>query len=174
MPYFFIIAHYVKVGQLILIKVLKNLLLFILSAGFVDFVGYWLHRWSHAKWSPLFKPHMTHHVKNYPPKKFTTDKYISSGADSLIIWFAPFGLLYLLTIVIFNIPSPIFVIAGGLLSAIVSAVLHDLSHLNNSIAYKLFPKAVNNHKIHHSHMRKNYGVITDCWDRLFFSKRKEF
>ena len=97
---------------------LSAVLYFLASAIFVDFVGYWLHRWSHRPWSPLHRPHMTHHVINYPPRSFFSSKYRSAGSDSLAIWFAPFGVIYAATILLLGVPHAIPILLGGALVAV--------------------------------------------------------
>lgn len=154
---------------------LMDIAFFIMSAVFIDFVGYWLHRWAHKKHSPLFRPHMTHHLKNYPPKAVISEEYRSSKSDSLAIWFIPFGILYTAFIIGLGIPHQIAIFSGGAIVASISSWLHDETHLANSIVWrkKIFRDAAVRHHAHHFKMRRNYGVITDVWDRIFRTRKRE-
>lgn len=148
---------------------IESIVFFLVSATFVDLVGYWLHRWAHSPSSPLHRPHMTHHVRNYPPGRFFSQRYERSGSDSLALWFAPFGVVYVALILLLGLPHPIAMIAGGATVAVLSSVLHDLSHVGGSVAWRwrIFRAGALHHRTHHSKMRRNYGIILSCWDRLF-------
>jgi sterol desaturase/sphingolipid hydroxylase (fatty acid hydroxylase superfamily) len=142
---------------------------FLSSAVVVDLAGYWLHRWAHSPSSPLYRPHMTHHVRNYPPREFLSDRYRSSGSDNLAIWFAPFGVIYALIVIISGMPHQVPILLGGAVAAVANAVMHDLTHIKDSVAWRspwLRSMSVY-HRVHHSHMRRNYGLLSSCWDRLF-------
>ncbi len=145
---------------------------FLASMAFVDFAGYWLHRLAHRPKNPLHKSHMTHHLKNYPPKQFFSTKYKTSGGDNLAIWLAPFGILYAIAILFFNIPHPVAILTGGGIIAGLNAMIHDLSHIENSIAWKwpILQSISKRHRIHHSKMRNNFGVIFSGWDVLFSTR----
>lgn len=147
--------------------------LFLASAVFVDLVGYWLHRWAHRPRSPLYRAHMTHHIINYPPKRAIGPSYQTSGADSLIVWFAPFGFVYAATIIIAGVPHPEALLLGGALTAVISSVLHDASHLVNSLAWRLMPRRSFSHIIHHHRMSKNFGIVSGLWDLIFGTSSPE-
>lgn len=139
---------------------------FLLSAAFVDLVGYWLHRWAHRPSSPLYRPHMTHHVVKYPPKRFTTTVYESSGVDSLAIWFAPFGIAYGVLILLAGLPA-VPILLGGAVTALLNSLLHDLSHVEGSVAWRFLPGLCERHRTHHRKMGRNFGILSSAWDRLF-------
>lgn len=143
--------------------------LFFASAAFVDLAGYWLHRWAHRPSSPLFGPHMTHHVQNYPPRRFFSERYESSGSDSLAIWFAPFGAVYVAAVLLLGAPHPVAILLGGAASAAVSSVLHDFSHVRDSWFWRVpFLRGAGvRHHWHHRRMQRNFGVVFSWWDRLF-------
>ena len=150
------------------------ILYFLLSAILVDFIGYWLHRWSHKKHSILYKPHMTHHLITYPPKSVLSDKYKSSGIDGLAIWFSPIAIILFVLVLLLGIPHPIAILLGGLLTGISSSVIHDMTHLSGSVVWRVkFLKGIAiRHHAHHFKMRRNYGIITDLWDRVFLTRRR--
>lgn len=150
------------------------LLWFLASAIFVDLAGYWLHRWAHKPSSPLYRAHMTHHVTNYPPKDFFSEKYRESGSDGLALWFAPFGIIYVLVAALCGLPCFSAIVLGGAAIAVLSSILHDLSHISDSIVWRLpwTRLAAEHHRVHHSRMGRNFGILFTLWDRIFGTKRR--
>lgn len=145
-------------------------LTFFASWVLVDLIGYWLHRWAHQPGSPLYRSHMTHHVVNYPSRSFMSDGYRSSGNDSLAVWFAPFFMLYCVGAVLaLGWPGAVPALAGAIPPAVINTVIHDLTHIRGSIAWR-WPYLRNlslAHYAHHRNMRRNFGVATLLWDRIF-------
>lgn len=146
---------------------------FIASAAIVDLVGYWLHRWAHRPRSPLYRPHMTHHVTNYPPKAFFSSRYRTSGSDSLALWFAPFAIIYGAVVILSGHPHPWAMLAGLVLVALLSSVAHDLSHVRASILWRnrWLGGIAARHHLHHFKMGRNYGIIVPWWDIIFGTRR---
>ena len=143
--------------------------LFVGSWLLVDFIGYWLHRLAHQPWSPLYASHMTHHVQLYPAKDFTSDKYRSSGGDSLALWFAPMLALYWILSVVLLGWASVPVLVGSLPPALLSTFVHDWTHTNNSpLRYtKWTRKWIYIHLQHHRNHKKDLGITIFWWDRLF-------
>lgn len=143
---------------------------FVISWAAVDLIGYWLHRLAHRPGSFLYGPHMTHHVQNYPARRFLSDDYRSSGSDSLAVWFAPMFVIYCV-ICLLAAPWPLSLafVAGAAPPAIINSVLHDLTHIRRSIAWRCRPlrKYSIGHYAHHRNMRTNFGIATFLWDRIF-------
>lgn len=139
---------------------------FIASAAVVDLIGYGLHRWSHRPSSPLYRAHMTHHLVAYPPKRITSQRYVGSGVDSFVIWFAPFGVAYAILVAVAGLPLLPIVIGGGLV-ALLNSVIHDRIHIEGSLVSRLLPKTTRRHLIHHRKMGRNFGILSSAWDRLF-------
>ncbi len=146
------------------------ILWFLGSAVLVDLIGYWLHRAAHRPWSgAMHRAHMTHHVRNYPPREVTSDRYRSSRAASLAIWLAPFFVIYSVAAFAVGVPHPWAVVAGAGLTAAASSVIHDLTHVSGSIAWRwpmLLGPAVRHHA-HHFKMGRNFGIVVTWWDDLF-------
>lgn len=143
---------------------------FVVSAVLVDLIGYWLHRWSHRKSSgPLNRSHMTHHVVNYPPWDLLSKRYRSSKLDNLALWFAPFGIVYVVAGLVIGVPNMHAVIAGGLLVAVLNSVVHDAAHISGSFIWRSrrLSSAAERHLTHHKKMGKNFGILFNCWDQLF-------
>ncbi len=141
---------------------------FLLSAIITDLIGYWLHRWAHRPGSPLYRPHMTHHVTNYPAGDFTSETYRGAGRDSLAIWLTPFGLVYAL-LVLLACPHPWAALAGSTAIMVLSSELHDGSHVADSVTrqFCFLSRLVKRHLVHHSRTDRCFGILTGVWDRLF-------
>ena len=148
---------------------MEAIIWFLGSALFVDLIGYLLHRWAHRPSSPLHRAHMTHHVENYPARSFFSKSYRTSGSDSLVLWFAPFGILYVALVLLLGLPHPVAILLGGAATAVTSSIIHDLSHIKNSVVWRLpILKTMGRwHRIHHSKMNRNFGIILTFWDRIF-------
>lgn len=151
------------------------LVLFVLSALFVDLAGYWLHRLAHSKVSgPMYRAHMTHHVVNYPPRAFFSPTYRTSGSDSLIVWFAPFMLVYIgVVVAVFHPIHILAILAGAAFTSVASSVAHDLTHVTGSIVWrrKRFLGITVRHHAHHFKMSRNFGILIGLWDRIFRTRR---
>lgn len=153
---------------------LQAALWFVGSAVFTDLVGYWLHRWAHRPSSgPMYRAHMVHHVKNYPPRDVMSSEYRSSGKDSLAIWFGPFLLVYAGLLLGLGI-HPWATLPAALFVAVLSSVAHDLSHIHGSIAWrwKVLMGAAVRHHAHHFKMGKNFGVLVPWWDDLLGTRAR--
>jgi sterol desaturase/sphingolipid hydroxylase (fatty acid hydroxylase superfamily) len=150
------------------------ILWFLASAVVIDLVGYWLHRWIHVPGSWGYRSHMTHHVVNYPPRRFFSDRYRSSRADSLVWYFAPFGLAYALLVICLGLPHPVAVLVGAGVSVSLSSILHDLTHIQGSVVWRSrwFAGIAARHHLHHFKMGRNFGILFPWWDVLFRTRRE--
>lgn len=109
---------------------------------------------------------MTHHLVAYPPRAITSQRYLSSGGDSLVIWFAPFAIVYVLLVLLVGLPA-IPILAGGGIVALLNSALHDMMHVEGSLISRIMPAATARHRWHHRRMRRNFGILSSAWDRLF-------
>lgn len=126
-----------------------------------DFFYYWFHRAQH-KFPVLWRFHMVHH----------SDKNTSALSVGRHHW-AEEALRY------FFITAPLIVIVGsaGNMPYWVTAfvILNGIfMHWNTPMRFGVFERLVitpSYHRIHHSieaqHFDKNFGVFTQCWDRVF-------
>lgn len=153
---------------------------------FINLFGYCTHRWLHSKYSWKFgDSHMAHHQKLYPVEDFTSDEYRSAGKDSTLLFFI------VVAIPIIAVPIVLcFLGIVSILTTILSIVqmifwgwlhnyMHDAFHLNNHILSKIplvkiwFEHLKKIHFIHHvGDMKKNYGIFSFLFDRLFGSYQK--
>lgn len=151
-----------------------TLIWFIGSALLVDLVGYWLHRLAHRPGTPLYRAHMVHHIVNYPPKAVVVPgRYISSKGSNLALWFGPILVLYITLGFVLDVPHPWVMAIGGGLVAVLSALIHDLTHVDGSLVWRRAPligMAVRHHA-HHFKMRRNFGIILPWWDVLFGTRK---
>lgn len=156
-------------------KEMLAIILFLASAVFVDFAGYWLHRWAHRPSSPIYRPHMTHHVINYPPRSFFSTNYKSSHSDGLALWFYPFGIVYVAVVLMCGVPHPLAIFAGGGLVAALSSRSHTLTHVSGSYLWKSkqFSGIAVRHYSHHFKMGRNFGVLVPWWDGIFGTRRQQ-
>lgn len=145
---------------------------FFSSLVFADLVGYWLHRWAHVKGSPFYRPHMVHHVRVYPARRFLSDTYETSGGGNLLLWFGPVLVLYVALLWLF-LPWPMATVAtvAGVIPGIVSALVHDATHVRGSWVWRRFPRLARMHEVHHRRMGTNLGISHFGWDRAFGTRR---
>lgn len=148
-------------------------LCFLASAVIIDLIGYWLHRWIHVPDSWGYRAHMTHHVINYPPRAFFSQKYRSSRADSLVWHFAPFALAYALLVICLGLPHQMAVLTGAGVSVLLSSLLHDLTHIQGSIVWRwrILKGIAVRHHAHHFKMGRNFGILVPWWDGIFRTRR---
>lgn len=112
---------------------------------------------------------MTHHVRNYPPRAFFTERYRTSGSDSLALWFIPFGVMYVLVVLLAGLPHTGAILMGGATTAVLSAVIHDMTHVSGSLVWRVrtLRRWGRWHRIHHSKMGRNFGIVLSLWDWIF-------
>ena len=144
------------------------MLAFFLSLVFVDLAGYWLHRWAHVKGSPFYRPHMVHHVRVYPPRRFLSESYETSGGGNLLLWFGPVLVLYVsLLWLLLPWPMALTGTVGGVIPGIVSSLVHDATHIRGSWVWRRLGPLAEMHEVHHRRMRTNLGIVHFGWDRVF-------
>ena len=137
--------------------------------------GYLSHYALHQKWAgKAYKAHMIHHWKIYPPKKYSSDIYQSSGKDSTGKIFFLLGIPFLLlpaflyfSLFSFKLAvlSVVAILALGLVHNYIHASFHVTNHWLNK--FETFRKWKFYHFIHHVHNKKNLGIINFTWDHIF-------
>ncbi|MDI9359124.1 MAG: sterol desaturase family protein [Phycisphaerales bacterium] len=126
-----------------------------------DFYFYWMHRVIHHR--RLYKLfHMEHH-KSHKPTPWTA--YSFSPLEAILE-------IAIIPIFAFLIPIQVWAI-------FIFFTFQIIYNVYIHLGYELFPKTVNNHWIrkwfntatahdfHHHYNKKNYGLYTTIWDRLF-------
>lgn len=143
---------------------------------FGTLMGWLIHWVLHQRWSgPLYRSHMAHHLKHYPPKKLLSETYRNAGKDDALFVFAPilgvaFG-WWCLVLSQFHVAWWVHVIVIG--QGLLIGALHDYTHMafhlegNWLHQFKWFKKLQTLHFMHHWNVRKNLGIVWFGWDRLF-------
>jgi len=156
---------------------LSILALIFIAIVLATFIGHMIHWALHKRWSGRFYTgHMEHHLEHYPPwslisQKYKMPKWHHSGPALftpafLIIVAVAGGLTWLLSLpLVLMVTSGVTILAFGLLNDVV----HDAFHLEKSWMHQIpgFDKMRARHFLHHHNMRKNFGIVTFVWDRVF-------
>jgi hypothetical protein len=151
---------------------------FVALMMFVTMVfGHVLHWAIHQRWSGrLYRGHMTHHVKLYPPEDYMSDVYRDPGKDSTVFPFlvlgsplvlAPLALTFLSLVAW---PTALAMVGASLLIGFLNDYIHDSFHVRNHWLARVLPgyKRMNElHYVHHCYMQTNFGIFTFVCDRAF-------
>lgn len=133
-----------------------------------ELAGYIVHKLAHwPKTGLLYETHLVHHFKHYPPKRYTSKRYLGNLRTSFIWWFIPaFLLIGILAWCI--LPLSLFITALATMStaAIVNTTLHDSFHVENHWLkrFKWHQRLVIIHYIHHINVKKNLGIYFFFFD----------
>lgn len=163
----------------------------LMPAGYVGVLAafYLWHIIAHQTWSGrMYRVHMIHHMKLYPPKRFLSDKPLPSHSlwslDGLCHQGPLFGLVLseiLLLRYLFKHSMKVrvdnkciyFMVAGLALFGHIGNVLHISFHIRGHWLerYKWFLMCRELHWVHHKgDMKKNYMLVDFGMDELFSSK----
>lgn len=142
----------------------------------ITFFGHWSHYMLHQPWSgKLYKAHMTHHFKLYPPEDYVSDVYRDPGKDNTVYIFLA------LSSPLFLIPIGLYLLGWISLGIFILAIIemlfigylhdriHDAFHIRKNIWRYLpwFRKWDELHYTHHINVQSNFGIFTFHWDKLF-------
>jgi len=155
------------------IELLLEVLIVFLYGTLVGWISHWA---LHQQWSgPFHKAHLTHHTKNYPPKRVTSHHYLSSGKNDGLFFFVPLSLVavvvFLLGLALIGAPFwtyVVFLIEGAVIG-LLNELLHMGFHINDHWLNRLgfFRQLCTNHYRHHWNVKSHLGIIWFGWDRLF-------
>jgi sterol desaturase/sphingolipid hydroxylase (fatty acid hydroxylase superfamily) len=159
---------------------LSILIAIIFSFFFTTLFGHISHWSFHQPWSgSVHKSHMTHHLKLYPPSDYLSDKYRDAGKDSTPKFFIIAAIPVILTPILlwhFGIITgavAITILTTQIIVGLMHNYLHDAFHIRGHWLYRvygvrsLFAHWTAIHYLHHVDMKKNYGIFTFFWDRIF-------
>lgn len=144
-------------------------------------VGHGVHWTLHQPWSgSLFRSHMTHHLRFYPPGDLRSDRYRSSGAASGWLTFTPIvaaamlgvGGGLLLAGIGISIVVPVLALGGVVGWA--HGFVHDAFHVRGHWLGRWLPgfaRLQASHDVHHGRLNRNLGILTFAWDRVFGTYR---
>lgn len=161
---------------------LSALLVGIVTYLLTSLLGYVVHWAIHKPWAGrAYRAHRAHHIDLYPPGRLISDTYLSAGKQSTVYTFLlAFMPLLLIPVVLWLVgwfswgmalSAVLAMGAVGLLNDIV----HDSFHVRGHWLRRLVPgyeRMRHLHFIHHVNMRKNYGIYSFIWDRVFGTLRE--
>lgn len=151
------------------------------TIGIGTLVGWFVHWLMHQSWSgKLYRSHMTHHLKRYPPKDLLSDVYRDAGEDDGAFIFFP-----AITLIVGLLGSGLYVLGVSpwvlgcvaLLSTFIGVGhdrLHTEFHLTGTwfARFAWFRTLRTLHFYHHRNLKKNLGIVWFFWDRLLSTYRR--
>ena len=147
-----------------------TVLVLLLGLFAFEAIGYGIHRAMHSRWSgPLWRAHMTHHIKLYPPKDVLSDTYRDAGHDSAVARYVLVGVV-LGALLLWLLP---WVMAVGLMAEMAAIgwlndYIHDATHIRGVWLERFgwFRRLRELHQVHHRNMRRNLGIVTFLMDHV--------
>lgn len=140
-------------------------------------LGHAIHWALHQRWTgPAYRGHMDHHCKQYPPHRLTSSRYLAAK------WYnaGPFLFTPPLVIILgavgglmiwFGVPLWALVVFGTTLVGygLFNDWIHDSFHIDFHWLSGLqwYDRLRALHFVHHHNMRKNYGIVSFVWDKIF-------
>lgn len=157
-------------------------MLSVLLVGLVTYLltsllGYVVHWAIHKPWAGrAYRAHRAHHIVLYPPGKLISDTYLSAGHQSTVYTFLlAFAPLLLIPIVLWAVGwftlahAAVAVLAMGAVG-LLNDLIHDSFHVRDHWLSKVIPgyqRMRQLHFVHHVNMRRNFGIYSFIWDRIF-------
>ncbi len=146
-------------------------------------LGYVIHWALHQRWTGyLNKSHMAHHIRMYPPGDLVSNTYRSAGRHSTVYTFLlAFSPLLLLPFVLWLVGAwalaTALVCVGaiavvGLLNDFVHDSYHVRRHWLGRVTPSFYARLQHLHFVHHRDMRRNFGIYSFAWDRVFRTFRR--
>lgn len=149
---------------------IKIFAVIVVTYSLAELIGYLFHRLAHVPGTELYKSHMLHHLQAYPPTRFSSEKYISIGIRSFVVWFMPIFAVFLGAQVAILNGWPLF---AGIMTTLAVAGMnlyaHDSYHLSKHwlSETRFFKRLTDFHEVHHRNMKKNFGIYTFVIDKVF-------
>jgi len=140
-------------------------------------LGYVVHWAIHQPWTGrAYRAHRAHHIDLYPPGKLISDAYRNAGGQSTVYTFLlAFTPILLLPIVLWAIGWFTFMHAFAAVAAmgivgLMNDIIHDSFHVKNHWLSRITPGYDHMrqlHFVHHVNMKRNFGIYSFIWDRVF-------
>lgn len=140
-------------------------------------LGYVVHWAIHQKWAgKAYRSHRAHHIDLYPPGRLVSDEYRDAGSKSTVWTFLlAFSPLMLLPIIFWATGVIAWFQAAAALTAmivvgLINDVVHDSFHVVRHPLARFIPRFAalrSRHFVHHHNMKRNFGIFSFTWDRLF-------
>ena len=132
----------------------------------VDFTGYWIHRWAHAN-NFLWAMHMIHHSS----EEFNLAVALRQNAFK---WFTYNGIM-LAPLLLLKIPVEVLAIIVPV--HLFMQFWYHTRHIGDLGVLEYLFVTPSQHRVHHAinqpYIDKNFGLIFSVWDRAFGSFQKE-
>lgn len=147
----------------------------LLSLVATEGLGYLVHTAAHRAWSGvLYRTHLKHHTV-YTPADYVDDEYRNPGASSFVWWYLALGvvtagLLFWLAPMWLAMTASITMAVVGAVNSFVHDAFHIRGHWLEHLRWFNWRREL--HYVHHVDVRKNLGIYTFWFDRLFKSFRK--
>lgn len=147
-----------------------------LVLGFFLFEGiiFAAHYLMHQRWTgPLWESHQLHH-RLYNPKHHTTDKFNPVGWKSFRFRAVIFVIVTAAIFSLLPLAMAVAVMTEVVVLAILTDSIHDATHTTEHplARFAWFRRLQHLHWIHHTNVKKNFGVLTFFFDKLggYFSE----
>lgn len=161
---------------------LNTLLVGIVTYPLTSLLGYVVHLAIHKPWAGrAYHAHRAHHIDLYPPGRLISDTYLGASKQSTVYTFLlAFMPLLLIPVVLWLVGwfSWSMALSAVLTMGVVGLfndIIHDSFHIRGHWLRRLVPgyeQMRHLHFIHHVNMRKNYGIYSFTWDRIFGTFRE--
>lgn len=154
---------------MVLALVLTAAVAFIVSEA----VGFAIHRLAHwPKAGKIFRDHLFHHAKAYPPSRYLSESYIGDFKTSFVPFFVP-AFLVLNGAAFFALSLPMFLTFLVISSAVscLNVYLHDSFHIEGHPLRKFswYRRLQEEHLVHHENVKRNFGIYFFFFDRVLGS-----
>jgi sterol desaturase/sphingolipid hydroxylase (fatty acid hydroxylase superfamily) len=146
-------------------------------------LGYVIHWAIHQRWAgKAYQAHLMHHAKLYPPWDLSSDTYRSAGSNStvwtFVLAFSPLLLLPVLLSAfgVLSFMNTAAIVLAIILVGVLNDVIHDSYHVNDHWVSRVIPGYASLrefHFIHHRNVKKNFGIYSMIWDRMFRTFRNK-
>lgn len=144
-------------------------------------IGYVTHWVLHQSWAGrVYRAHMSHHLRQYPPRDLMSTTYRSAGKDDGLRAFTPVlaGGIGLWLLALWLLGVPWWAVALVVIESAAVGWLHDYVHDGFHLEgfwmtrFAWFRNLRSLHWLHHWNMRKNLGILWFGWDRVFRTFRE--
>jgi sterol desaturase/sphingolipid hydroxylase (fatty acid hydroxylase superfamily) len=156
---------------------LDALLVGIVTYLITSLLGYVVHWAIHKPWAGrAYRAHRAHHIDLYPSGRLISDEYRSAGDQSTVYTFLlAFSPLLLLPVAlwiagVFSWGMALSAVLAMGLVGLLNDVIHDSFHVKNHWLSRVIPgydRMRRLHFVHHVNMRRNFGIYSFIWDRIF-------
>lgn len=156
---------------------LSALLTALVTYLITSLLGYVVHWAIHQRWvGRAYEAHRAHHIDLYPPGRLISEKYLSAGKQSTVYTFLlAFSPLLILPVVMyfvgwFSLGMTVAAIAAMAAVGLLNDLIHDSFHVRNHWLSRVIPgysRMRELHFVHHVNMKRNFGIYSFIWDKVF-------